>query len=313
MANYRNIQVSFWTDSKVIEDFTPEDKYFYLYLMTNPLTTLCGCYEISRKQMSIHTGYSVETIDNILYRMETLHDILRYNKETRELLLLNWHKYNWVGSDKVLKGAYIETLKIKDAEFRAYLFYTLKEHGYEVPELDTLSIPYPYPLRSTFSLVYSSVSNIDSNNAIHDREEYTVEQLNNNKPKEDKKEQEHPHEKEIREIISYLNERVGGRYSPKTAETVKLLSGRLNDEYTVEDCKDVIDIKAKEWMGTEMEKFLRPRTLFAPSNFENYLHQKDIKTPMMKQGATSYMGRQNPMSAIREKILEEERRKGASG
>lgn len=41
--------------------------------------------------------------------------------------------------------------------------------------------------------------------------------------------------------------------------------------------------------------------------------QKESKTPMMKQGATSYRGRQNPMSAIREKILEEERRKGASG
>ena len=41
--------------------------------------------------------------------------------------------------------------------------------------------------------------------------------------------------------------------------------------------------------------------------------QKESKTPMMKQGATAYRGRQNPMSAIREKILEEERRKGASG
>lgn len=28
MAIYRNIQMAFWTDSKVIDDFTPEDKFF---------------------------------------------------------------------------------------------------------------------------------------------------------------------------------------------------------------------------------------------------------------------------------------------
>ena len=40
MAIYRNVQLSFWTDNKVEDDFTPEDKYFYLYLLTNPQTGL---------------------------------------------------------------------------------------------------------------------------------------------------------------------------------------------------------------------------------------------------------------------------------
>ena len=34
MAIYRNVQTSFWTDPKVADDFTPEDKFFYLYLFT---------------------------------------------------------------------------------------------------------------------------------------------------------------------------------------------------------------------------------------------------------------------------------------
>ena len=46
MAIYRNVSMSFWTDSKVADDFTAEDRYFYLYLFTNPHTNLCGCYEI---------------------------------------------------------------------------------------------------------------------------------------------------------------------------------------------------------------------------------------------------------------------------
>ena len=31
MASYRNISMDFWTDSKVVDDFTPEDRYIYLY------------------------------------------------------------------------------------------------------------------------------------------------------------------------------------------------------------------------------------------------------------------------------------------
>lgn len=56
MAVYRNVQTSFWTDSKVIDDFTPKDRLFYLYLFTNPHTNLCGCYEVSKKQISIEIG-----------------------------------------------------------------------------------------------------------------------------------------------------------------------------------------------------------------------------------------------------------------
>ena len=40
MAVYRSVHLSFWTDNKVEDDFTPEDKYFYIYLLTNPQTNI---------------------------------------------------------------------------------------------------------------------------------------------------------------------------------------------------------------------------------------------------------------------------------
>ena len=49
MAIYRNLHISFWTDNKVEDDFTPEDKYFYAYLLTNPQTNICGCYGVIQK------------------------------------------------------------------------------------------------------------------------------------------------------------------------------------------------------------------------------------------------------------------------
>ena len=100
MAVYRNIQTTFWMDAKVADEFTPEDKYFYLYLFTNPHTNLCGCYEISKKQVALETGYSVDTIDRLIDRFQTVHKVISFDKSTREILLLNWHKYNWTKSDK---------------------------------------------------------------------------------------------------------------------------------------------------------------------------------------------------------------------
>ena len=94
MAIFRNVHVTFWTDAKVVDDFTPEDKYFYVYLITNPHTNLCGCYEISMKQMSDELGYNKETIEKLIDRFHKIHRVLDYDRQTKEMLLYNWSKYN---------------------------------------------------------------------------------------------------------------------------------------------------------------------------------------------------------------------------
>ncbi len=122
MAIYRNVQLSFWTDNKVEDDFTPEDKYFYIYLLTNPQTNICGCYEVSYSQMTRQTGYNKETIDRLFDRFENVHRVIRYNKETKEILLINWYKYNWSKSEKTLVGVENVAKHIKSDDFRKYVF-----------------------------------------------------------------------------------------------------------------------------------------------------------------------------------------------
>ena len=121
MAIYRNIHMSFWTDSKIIDDFSPEEKYLYLYLMTNPHTNLAGCYEISIKQAIYETGYASEKIMKLIDQLERVHNIIRYSKDTKEILLLNWSKYNWTSSEKFRKPLAEELKSIKDDDFKRYL------------------------------------------------------------------------------------------------------------------------------------------------------------------------------------------------
>ena len=142
MAVYRNVQISFWTDPKITDDFTPEDKYFYLYLFTNPHTNLCGCYEISIRQVAWETGYSRETIIRLIERFESTHHVLRFNDGTREILLLNWCKYNWTSSEKFRKPLLKEIESVKCSEYKEFLTRVFNGE-------DTVSIPYQYPMDTT--------------------------------------------------------------------------------------------------------------------------------------------------------------------
>ena len=156
MAVYRNININFWTDTKVADDFTPEDKYFMLYCLTNNYTNLCGCYEISIKQMSKDLGYDVDTIEKLLDRFTNTHKVILYNKENKELLIKNWNKYNWTKSQKLDKPLLNEIEKIKTIDFKAFVTDKYNKR-------DTVSVPYIYPSDTTVSV---TVSDTVINNSI---------------------------------------------------------------------------------------------------------------------------------------------------
>lgn len=77
---------------------------------------------------------------------------------------------------------------------------------------------------------------------------------------------------EVEEIVLYLNEKAGTKYRAKTEATRRHIVARLNDGFSVDDFKEVIDKKCAGWIGTDYQKYLRPETLFG-SKFESYLNE----------------------------------------
>lgn len=80
------------------------------------------------------------------------------------------------------------------------------------------------------------------------------------------------------EIIEYLNLKTGSKFKPTTKPYVQTIRSRLKEGYTVDDFKTVIDKKCREWQGTKLEKYLTPKTLFAPSHFDTYLNSNETAT-----------------------------------
>ena len=91
---FRLVYTEFWQDPKVMEEMTPEDKYFYLYLLTNPCTNMIGVYRIVKKQMAFDLGYSIESINSLMDRFINYHKLIKYNENTKELCIVHYGKYN---------------------------------------------------------------------------------------------------------------------------------------------------------------------------------------------------------------------------
>ena len=77
----------------------------------------------------------------------------------------------------------------------------------------------------------------------------------------------------VRIPLAYLNHSVGKNYK-YLEKNLKHIIARFNEGYTLEDFKQVIDVKTEEWKDNpEFFKYLRPETLFG-SKFDSYLNQK---------------------------------------
>lgn len=118
---YRSIASTFWTDPKISE-FSAEDRYMMLYLLSNPRTTLAGTLELNYRQIAFEIGHSVESAVCIIRRLDEKHKVIMLSEETNEILIKNWYKYNWAGgSPKVLTAVKNVVKWIKNEDFKVYI------------------------------------------------------------------------------------------------------------------------------------------------------------------------------------------------
>lgn len=75
-----------------------------------------------------------------------------------------------------------------------------------------------------------------------------------------------------KEIVNYLNEKAERKFKHSTDKTKSLIKTRWKEGFELDDFKRAIDNKVTEWKGTDMDKFLRPETLFG-NKFEGYVNQ----------------------------------------
>nr|WP_186429911.1 DnaD domain protein [Clostridium sp. BSD9I1] len=130
MALYRQLQLSFWRDAFVM-DLTPEEKFFYVYLLQCTNSKQCGIFELPKRTIEYETGYNRETVSKLLQRFISYGKI-EYCEETKEIMILNWIKYNFINSQNTIKCINKEIKGIKHREFVHKLYDLCKKLVYPV-------------------------------------------------------------------------------------------------------------------------------------------------------------------------------------
>lgn len=107
---------------------------------------------------------------------------------------------------------------------------------------------------------------IDSNNGI-----LIIEVIRNVNKVQEKKPIENNKEV-IKNVIEFLNNKTNKNFTTKSSKTISCINSRLKEGFIENDFIKVIEIKTEKWLGTSMEEYLRPITLFG-NKFDSYLNE----------------------------------------
>lgn len=188
MAVFRQIYTSFWTDPKVQEEWTPEDKFFFILLLSNPQTTQIGVYQVTKKQLAFWMGYSEESIRALMDRFINHHKCIKYNPDTREIAIKNWGKYNLTKGGKPIIDLLNKELKeVKDIELIKYV----------IPSIEKSDI------RKIFEDYYEMAKNGDSYDTSTIRER-VVPRYGDNNNKNNNKNNNNNNNKEVTVVVDKI-------------------------------------------------------------------------------------------------------------
>ena len=278
MGIKRIVDTSFWTDGKV-DDFSPEDKYFMLYLLTNPFTTQLGIYEISIKQVAFQMGYSQDAVKVLLERFEHKYDIIRFSRDTNEVAIKNFLRHSIMKGGAPVRDCLVKELKkVKNKELVEWVFGSIKDFENLNPTVTKIISEYE---EQNGVLYYSNIKqNEKDNENDNDNENEVTYHVTLT----------------LRSVVEYLNEKTHSNYRESTPKTRRLIEARLKEGFTLDDFKTVIDKKCDDWMGDEkMEQYLRPETLFG-TKFESYLNAKVTKKKNTNTGVP--VGEPDPLDGL---------------
>lgn len=131
---YRPVDIEFWQDEFVLE-LSSEQKLTYIFLLTNRRTTQCGIYNIGLTIAQLELQFSKEKIKEHLKFFQEKGKLL-YNPDNKEIMLLNWHKYNNTHNHKNIRICINKELKrIKTTEFINTFYEICQGICREEPEL----------------------------------------------------------------------------------------------------------------------------------------------------------------------------------
>lgn len=259
-SRYMKMASKIWRDEKFY-DLSPEAKLLYIYILSSPHSNMAGFYVLPELYIMDDLKMDRETVSEGFGELFEKGLVNRCSKSS-VTLVPNYLKYNQVANPNQAIGINQRVKELPANALVGKFKEACKAHCSKYYETVTKGLP--QPLDKEF------IEGLDKGFGEPDTDTDTDTDTETPRAREENKSDDLPYE----EIVEHLNEKAVKNFNHTSANTRKLIRGRFKDGYELEDFKEVIDKKCADWLGNnEMEKFLRPDTLFRPTNFENYIQE----------------------------------------
>ncbi len=291
---YRPLDAGMWGDEKFRKLSRPEPsaQFLWIYLLTGEHTDgLPGLYRLGEAALAESIGWSVQELRPVFAELQSLRMALA-DFNARVIYLPNSLRYQGPNNAKHLQGWGKSFRRIPECSLKDTWLQQLMQLA------QAKGIPYVEALRAGFDTVSDTVwhrvsppnpnphphSNPKPKPNTHPHSNPNVGGLNIELPGNVDDELDPPEDIPFAEIIGHLNQRSGKRYRHGSEATKRYIRARWRDGFRLADFKRVIDAKCDEWLDTDMEKYLRPATLFG-TKFESYVNERSEDD---RQGGSLY-------------------------
>ncbi len=293
---YRNFAVATWSDDIVLS-MSPEQKLVFIYLYTSPYTSSCGIFKLSLKTAGFQLGYTGDPFESALKGLCSVYpDFVAYDPQTGEVALLQYPKQLLIcatGKALIISQKEVENV---ESQYLLRAMIAVNSAGLSAPylaQLRRLQMKAINDRNANAVLcgdVALAVENEEVSRKIEIESKVNIDILSfsvendgthpdpvlpvNSAIEETPTPRRAAAPSHVSEIIAHLNEKTGGGFRPTTKPTITAINARMQEGYTIDDFKAVIDCKSAQWKGdAEMSRYLRPETLFCLKHFESYLNE----------------------------------------
>ena len=253
MGVKRIVDTDFWTDINVIDNYSVEDKYFNLYLLTNRFVRQAGIYKLPKKFISFEAGYTKEVVEVLLDRFQEKYKKIKYNHKTQEIALLEYTSFSIIKGGKPVEDCLVQDLSLVEDKSLIRVVY-----NHMLDYWENSGRPFDIKVKNIFSQASNDNDNDNDNDRIVPRidNESCHESLKNKKtktPKQPKKSKTYSDNPKLDEAIKGFIENRKTIKAAMSERAITLFINKLNREFETDEEKiEALDIAImRGWRSVE--------------------------------------------------------------
>ena len=277
-SRYRKIEVRIWGDEKFrkLSPIPPCGQGLWLFLLTGPHTgPIPGLFRSGRAAMAEELDWSLEDFDKAFDEAFS-QGMVKADWKAKVVWIPNALKCNKPESPNVVTSWGSEWDLIPECDLKWEAFDSLKAGLYEAGEGFGKAFDKAFRKPNGKASPKPTPKTCPNQEQEQEQEQERKEPLSGEPDDADADESDENGEEvqesdSVKEILAHLNARTGSNFR-MVESNARLIRARLADDVTVDQVKAVIDAKVKEWAKSKKcAIYLRPKTLFNATNFEQYL------------------------------------------